>query len=148
MASGLSLLGGCASITGSPNQPVVVETRDSNGAEIRRAECKLNNANGQWYVSTPGTVMVARSSDDLQVICEKENTATGYATVISSAKGAMYGNILLGGVVGAVVDHAQGAGYEYPGFIPVVMGRRVTIQPGKSPTEEQAGSMHAPAKSD
>jgi len=135
---GLGLLGGCASISGTQKQPVSVETRDPNGAEVRRAECRLNNDKGQWYVSTPGSVMVARSSGDLLVMCEKENHETGYATVVSSVKGTMFGNIIFGGVVGAAVDHAQGSGYEYPGFIPVVMGKRVILKSDKPPTEENA----------
>jgi hypothetical protein len=143
MAFSLSMLGGCASITGSQNQPLSVETRDLNGVEVKRAECKLNNNKGQWYVSTPGTVMVARSSDDLLVMCEKENHETGYVTAISSVKGMMFGNILFGGVVGAVVDHAQGSGYEYPGFIPVVMGKRTSIKSVKLSAEETSGSPEA-----
>lgn len=146
MALGLSVLGGCASITGSQSQPVSVETRDLSGVEVKRAECKLNNNKGQWYVSTPGTVMVVRSSDDLLVMCEKENQETGYATVVSSVKGMMFGNIIFGGVVGAVVDHAQGSGYEYPGFIPVVMGKRVSIKSDKPVAEENTGGPEAARK--
>lgn len=134
----LGLLSGCASITGSQNQPVSVETRDLNGVEVKRAECKLNNNKGQWYVSTPGTVAIVRSSEDLLVTCEKDNFETGYANAVSSVKGMMFGNIIFGGVIGAVVDHAEGAGYEYPNLIPVVMGKRVTIKNNNQPTEEKA----------
>lgn len=143
MAAGLSMLGGCASITGSQNQPLSVATRDLNGVEVKRAECTLNNNKGQWYVSTPGTVMVVRSSDDLLVMCEKENYETGYVTAISSVKGMMFGNILFGGVVGAIVDHAQGSGYEYPGLIPVVMGKRLSIKSDQPSAEETAGRTEA-----
>jgi hypothetical protein len=143
MALGLVMLGGCASITGSGTQPLSVETRDLNGAEVKRAECKLNNNKGQWYVSTPGTVMVVRSSDDLLVMCEKENFPMGHATVVSSVKGMMFGNIIFGGVVGAVVDHAQGSGYEYPGFISIVMGKRIILKSDKPPVEENAGGTGA-----
>lgn len=136
-AIGPIVLPGCASITGSQNQPVSVETRDLNGAEVKRAECKLNNNKGQWYVSTPGTVMVVRSSEDLLVTCEKDNYETGFATVVSSVKGMMAGNIIFGGVIGLAVDHAQGSGYDYPNLIPVVMGKRVTIKNGSQPAEEK-----------
>jgi len=34
----------------------------------------------------------------------------------------MFGNILLGGGIGAVVDHNNGSAYEYPSFIQVTMG--------------------------
>ena len=34
----------------------------------------------------------------------------------------MFGNILLGGGIGAVVEHNNGSAYEYPSFIQITMG--------------------------
>jgi hypothetical protein len=34
----------------------------------------------------------------------------------------MFGNIILGGGIGAVVDHNNGSAYEYPTFIQIIMG--------------------------
>jgi hypothetical protein len=39
----------------------------------------------------------------------------------------MWGNIVFGGGVGAIVDHSRGAGYNYPDILPVVMGKSVII---------------------
>jgi len=46
---------------------------------------------------------------------------------ISLAAGSMWGNIVFGGGVGALVDHSRGAGYNYPDILPVVMGKSVII---------------------
>ena len=35
----------------------------------------------------------------------------------------MWANIIIGGGIGAVIDHNNGAGYEYPSLIKVFMGR-------------------------
>jgi len=35
----------------------------------------------------------------------------------------MWGNVLLGGGVGAIVDHNNGSAYDYPGLISIYMGR-------------------------
>ena len=38
----------------------------------------------------------------------------------------MAGNILIGGFIGAGVDAATGAGYDYPTVFQVMMGQQVT----------------------
>ena len=35
----------------------------------------------------------------------------------------MFGNIILGGGVGAIIDHNNGSAYEYPALIKIFMGR-------------------------
>ena len=117
-----SFLTGCASVTGTPNQSVSVQARGSNGKEVKEAACDLINKRGTWFMTTPGTVQIHRSNDDLQITCRKEGFDNGRASVVSDTKGSMFGNILLGGGIGAVVDHNNGSAYEYPSFIQVTMG--------------------------
>lgn len=115
----IALLGlsGCASIVGGHNQPVSVVTP---GCE--KAACELTNDKGKWYVSsTPGTVTVRRSYSDMQVNCTKSDHSPVSASVKSSTKGMAFGNIIFGGVIGAGVDMASGAAYDYPSEITVPM---------------------------
>ena len=118
----LVVLSGCASVTGTTGQSVSVQTREQAGKEVSGAVCELTNNKGKWFVTTPGSVGINRSNDDLQVLCNKENYEPGRAAVVSVTKGAMFGNIILGGGIGAIVDHNSGAAYEYPSFFQVVMG--------------------------
>ena len=67
-------------------------------------------------------MQIHRSNDDLQVTCRKEGFDNGRASVVSDTKGSMFGNIILGGGIGAVVDHNNGSAYEYPTFIQIIMG--------------------------
>ena len=53
----------------------------------------------------------------------------GRAAVVSATKGSMFGNIIFGGGIGAIVDHNNGSAYEYPAFIQVMMGLFKTIEP-------------------
>jgi len=122
LITAFSFLSGCASVTGTPNQSVSVQARSSNGKEVKEAACDLINKRGTWFITTPGTVQIHRSNDDLQVTCRKEGFDNGRASVVSDTKGSMFGNILLGGGIGAVVDHNNGSAYEYPSFIQVTMG--------------------------
>lgn len=118
---------GCASIVSGTNQSVSLETRSKEGQAVMGANCKLSNNKGTWYVTSPGSVVVNRSYEDLLIDCEKENQEPGLASVKSSTKGMAFGNILFGGVIGAGVDIASGAAYDYPTNITVLMGSKLTV---------------------
>lgn len=118
---------GCASIVSGTNQSVSLETRSKEGQAVMGANCKLSNNKGTWYVTSPGSVVVNRSYEDLLIDCEKENQQPGLASVKSSTKAMAFGNILFGGVIGAGVDIASGAAYDYPTMITVLMGSKVTV---------------------
>ena len=113
---------GCASITGENVQPVSVATVQDN-KEVAGAGCTLINDAGKWFVTTPGTVMVHKSTGDLSVDCKKDGGLSGTETLVSKSNGAVWGNILLGGGVGYVVDRQTGAGFNYPNNAAVVLRR-------------------------
>ena len=89
--------------------------------------------------------MVHRSNKDLQVLCRKKDVDAGSAAVVSRIKGNMFGNILLGGGVGAIIDHNNGSAYEYPGFFQIIMGRQ--NQRIETPTAQSADASNAAVKS-
>ena len=130
---------GCASVTGSPNQSVSVQTREQAGVEVVGASCELANDEGKWFVTTPGSVNIHRSNKDLQVLCNKNGFEPGRAAVVSDTKGAMFGNIILGGGIGAIIDHNNGSAYEYPTVIDILMGSFTKIETPKNKSSQQSG---------
>jgi len=115
---------GCSTISGGgTSQPVSVQSFTPDGSDMDGAKCEMTNDEGTWFVVTPGSTIVRRSNKDLQVICKKPGVDIGTANVVSRTKGNMYGNILLGGGIGAVIDHNNGSAYEYPALIKIFMGR-------------------------
>ncbi|WP_194164341.1 hypothetical protein [Lacisediminimonas profundi] len=127
------LFTGCASIVNGSNQALSVESRNDKGEPVTAAICRLENPKGIFYVTTPGTITVPRANDNLHVKCEKDAQAPGIASVKSSTKPMVFGNILFGGPVGAVIDVTSGAAYEYPGLITVVMGQTVVLPAQTAP---------------
>ncbi|MEW5943097.1 MAG: hypothetical protein AB1710_04485 [Pseudomonadota bacterium] len=119
---------GCASIVSGHNQPLSVESR-MKGAQVTGANCKLSNDKGTWYVTTPGSTVVNRSFNDLTIRCEKDGITPGALAVKSTTKGMAFGNILFGGVIGAGVDMASGAAYDYPSLITIEMGELPFVAP-------------------
>jgi len=105
----ISFLGtGCASFLSDSSQPVTVSTPHCPGAQ-----CTLTNSKGTFYVEkTPATIPIRKSYGDLEVNCTKG--ANHYEQKFeSSAVGAMYGNILVGGIIGGLIDAGTGKGFEY-----------------------------------
>jgi len=121
------LASGCASLTGSDMQSVAVSTTDASGGAVEKAQCTLQGPKGTWLVSTPGSVVIGRSADDMQVDCQKDGSPAGAATMVSRVQAAMFGNIIFGGGVGAIIDHTRGTAYAYPQRVNVIMGRTITI---------------------
>ncbi len=102
------VLSGCASIVSGTNQSVAVDTSPTGAA------CTLTNDKGSWQVGeTPESVTVKRSYSAMNVTCEK-GKMRGSQSFQSSTKGMAFGNILVGGIIGAGVDLANGAAYDYP----------------------------------
>jgi hypothetical protein len=128
------MLSGCASITGSTSQSISVQTKEPTGAEVVGANCELTNSKGKWFVVTPGTVGVSRSNDNMQLLCRKDGYEPGRNGIVSDTKGMMFGNILFGGGIGAIVDHTSGAAYEYPSIFQVFMTKLQTVNSSNSNT--------------
>ncbi|HSH97249.1 MAG: hypothetical protein ACAH07_03280 [Methylophilaceae bacterium] len=115
-------LSGCASVIYDANQPVRISTVDKSNAAVTDVYCILRNDNGEWNMRTDDSVYVHRSALNLVARCSKNGQPEGLATLISRSNNGVYGNILIGGLVGAWVDKRNGAAFDYPDWIVVVMG--------------------------
>jgi len=122
----LLLAAGCSTITQSETQRLSV-TATHEGAPLKDADCALTNDKGTWTARAPGQVDVRKSGENLNVVCRKEGFVDGLLTAISRAAGSMFGNIIFGGGIGALIDHSKGTGYDYPNNLPVEMGKSVIV---------------------
>lgn len=113
------LFTGCASITGSKTQPISI-TAVCEAEQVQGATCTVTNDKGVSYVTTPGTVMITKSTGDATVTCTKDKVASNPSVVSSSNNVNIWGNLLLGGPIGAAIDAGTGAGFDYPPTINVV----------------------------
>ena len=78
-------LQGCASIVSGTSQSVSVDTPGCAGAR-----CELSNDKGKYFVpSTPGTVTVSHSYNNLQVTCSREGASGDPLSVASTTKGTV-----------------------------------------------------------
>lgn len=122
---------GCSTLTGEgTSQNLSVMTYTTDNKDLTGASCELKNDEGSWTAVTPATVMVRRSNKDLMVKCSKSGMTDARANVVSKTKANMWGNIIFGGGVGAIIDHNNGSAYQYPPVLKLTMGQDSTIQEG------------------
>ena len=105
-------LGGCASIVDGNTQSLSVKTNAQDNTEVFGARCSSDNDKGTWFVTMPGAVTVHRSYQNLSFSCEVPRHPNSKRVVYSATNGMAFGNILIGGLIGARVDKATGAAYD------------------------------------
>lgn len=141
MAS-LLVVTGCASIAGEKMQPISVQTTQDS-KEVAGVGCTLMNDAGKWFVTSPGSVTVHKSTGDLAIDCIKDGNVAGHETLVSKSNGAIWGNVIAGGGVGYLVDRNTGAGFNYPDSITIVLrkiGETVGIAAPTASSVEQTAS--------
>lgn len=101
---------GCATIMEGSGQSVTIAT-DPAGAlcNVDRAGTHLGTV-----ANTPGSLRIDKSKNDLAVSCTKDGYQTASVNQSPKFVGTTFGNVLIGGLVGVVVDAATGSNFEYP----------------------------------
>ena len=100
-----------------------VETKTESGTVVTGADCKLTNDYGVFTVKSGETAQVRRSSKDLAIECTSATNPVAKGQAVSRANGGMFGNIILGGGIGAIIDHNKGTAYTYPLWVQLVFGK-------------------------
>jgi hypothetical protein len=121
------LSSGCASVINDSTHPIKVETKTPEGKTVAGADCKLSNDYGVVVMKSGDTVQIRRSSKDLDIVCQEPSNPDAKASAISRASGGMWGNIIMGGVVGAVIDHNKGTAYTYPTWVQLIFGKTMVF---------------------
>lgn len=124
-----SLFTGCASIVKGTTQAIPVSSSPS-GADI--------SLDGNRVGQTPGSIEVKRKSDHLMTI-EKAGYHPESVAITRNIGGAVFGNILAGGLIGWGVDAISGAQYNLtPATINLTLKPLAEGESRRSVTESSA----------
>lgn len=118
---------GCATVLNDSTQSIRLETLTDGGQLVNGADCTLTNDYGALTVKSGSSVKVRRSSQDLYIACHAPDQPDAMGLAISRVNGGMFGNIILGGGIGAIIDHSKGTAYTYPTWIKLVFGKTLTF---------------------
>jgi hypothetical protein len=117
LGMGATVLVGCSTLTTGTTQTVALATPGAEGAN-----CELTSPEvGAINVITPAQVVLAKSQHSVRVMCRKECYTEGQGIINSNFEEMTAGNILVGGVVGVVVDASSGAMNKYDPNISIAM---------------------------
>jgi hypothetical protein len=138
------IVAACATITTGNDQPVSVNTPGAEGAQ-----CELTSKRiGTVYLKTPGTITLKKSKYDIEVKCTKECFNDGVGIIDSKFQGMTAGNLLLGGIVGIMVDSASGAHRKYDKSVDIQMTPIPGCVPGSGAPSPVPSSGAPPAASE
>ena len=136
---------GCASIMNDTTQAMRLETKTEQGQLIVGAECSLSNDYGSVNVKSGETLQVRRSSKDLDIRCKHPDKIDANGRAISRANAGLAGNILIGGGIGAIIDHTKGTAYTYPTWVQLVFGQTLVFDRSN---DKEDGQPVTPSKPD
>lgn len=108
----LTFASGCATIVKDDSQPVAFSS-DPQGSTV--------SINGIPRETTPTTMMIKRQNQAQMVTFELTDYHPVTFKLEKSMAGMVWGNIIFGGVVGAVVDASSGKGINYEDSVHVKM---------------------------
>ena len=110
-------LTGCATIVKGNDQNLAITT-DPEGAScsVQRKGMYIATVN-----PTPGSFRVDKSSAALDLKCTKQGYLNTETQIDSSFQGWFLGNLILGGIVGIVVDASSGAMNQYQATIALIL---------------------------
>lgn len=113
----VTMASGCATITTGTTQNLTLVTAPPG------ASCTVQRSGEVLGVITaaPSTLNISKGSRKIEVVCDLPEHATTTQTLESDFQAMTLGNVLIGGVVGVVVDAASGAAGKYPDRVSVAM---------------------------
>jgi hypothetical protein len=109
-AAACMLVGGCATVTSGGFQSIDIRT------EPEGADCRfMREGDTVARVSpTPGPILIGKSAANISVLCRKSGYEDLSGTIGSGFQPMTLGNIVLGGLIGVVIDASTGAMMKYP----------------------------------
>lgn len=117
---GLVMLSGCASILDGRSQEVMVNSSPDG------ASCNLtrNNESLGTISPTPGSIYIEKTKYNILMNCTKDGYEPATYVDKSGIDGAVWGNILLGGLIGWGIDSASGADNHYDSPVNITLSKK------------------------
>ena len=119
-AAALAALGvavsGCATLVEGTTQSIAVTTMPRDGAN-----CTLTSSEGTYYVTTPGNAIVHKTKNDIAVNCTHEGYQDAHVVVSPHFNYVTFGNAIVGGLAGIVIDAATGSDFNFPSAVNVTL---------------------------
>lgn len=109
------VLTGCASVLKPESNVSTMSVFLSCGDHVNvPGQCLLQMGDQTARIQAPGAVRLVGQLKSVEMTCESLYFSTHRMTVFPLPRPSMAGNVVLGGLVGVVVDSATGKGWTFP----------------------------------
>ena len=136
----LASLSACATIFTGTTQRIAIDSNPEGAAcDVTQAGVVVAHV-----PRTPDVVDVSRGSAEIQVSCTKQGYRTQRVAELSGAEGWVFGNFVIGGLLGVVIDFSSGAAYHYHPSLAMDLDRVTGPQTGYPATGYPTASAYAP----
>jgi len=105
----------CASVVSDTESATYIET------DPEKARCELHGQDFKRIVETPNSLNLPAKAAPLTIACKANGYKTTTEKLDTETDGWIFGNILLGGIIGIAIDAARGAGQKYPPKVSVIL---------------------------
>lgn len=112
-----ALAAGCATLTSGSTQTVTILSDPAGAACVLHRDGAVIGA----VNPTPGSIAVTKGHGEITVRCSRGGFIDAERRLTADFQAATLGNILLGGLIGIVVDAASGASGRYEAQLQVLM---------------------------
>jgi hypothetical protein len=112
-----ALAAGCATLTTGSSQTVTILSDPAGAACVLHRDGAVIGA----VNPTPGSIAVTKGHGEIAVRCSRSGFIDAEQRLTADFQAATLGNILLGGLIGIVVDAASGASGSYEAQLQVLM---------------------------
>jgi len=120
----LFLATGCATVTGTADQAIQVQTVDANDRPIAGMRCHATNASSDYYGNSPmNDLRILRSSSDLQIECRLRDLVARGTAISRGRAASLAAAVLPGGTASIVIDYMTGYSFSYPTWIRLRVGQ-------------------------
>ena len=122
------LSAGCATVNGTPTQPVSIQAVDAFDRPVEGMRCRIANSSADYFGTTPMyDLQVRRSSSDLEVECRR-GALLARATAVSRGT-HLLSAMMPGGTAAVLIDHVTGYRYFYPSRLQLRVGEHLVFDP-------------------
>ena len=119
---------GCATVINGTTQRVRFDSTPSGAT----AQIGATGKTATQTVTTPGQLTLSRDSS-YEVAFEKPGYIPAHARVDQATSDAVWVNILIGGIIGIIVDYSDGAAYD---LVPETVSTTLVADPTTPPPTE------------
>lgn len=113
----IPVVAGCSSIIEGTSQTISIDSSPTG------ARCEFEREGQIVGVvdPTPGSIFLKKTKNNINLTCEKAGYEEARAFIKSEVEGATFGNIILGGGIGWIIDSASGADNKYQDHLSVTL---------------------------